>query len=172
MLTPEARNCSRMKVSASASMPLHRRDPNSIVRPFSWPNTSLMRKGTPRKGPWPRVASSSPSVRSGYVSTTALSVGLAFSTAAMAVSASSLGDTCFLATRSASPSPSYRAYSLSVIMVSASDVGLGLRSAAQAAAALFELLVRPRHRRLHDGFVLVGQAMAGRGGRHAAATVG
>ena len=34
-------------------MPRHSRLPNSILRPASWPNTSLMRNGTPRKGPVP-----------------------------------------------------------------------------------------------------------------------
>ena len=53
MLTPEAFSRSRKYVPASTVMPAHRREPNSILRPFSWPNTSLIRNGTPRKGPLP-----------------------------------------------------------------------------------------------------------------------
>src|SRR5438445_338215 len=40
-------------------MPSHSRLPNSILRPASWPKTSLIRNGTPRKGPSPSVVSSS-----------------------------------------------------------------------------------------------------------------
>ena len=65
MLTPAALSMSTKQVPASTVMPSHRREPNSILRPFSWPNTSLMRNGTPRNGPLPRLASSSPSMRSG-----------------------------------------------------------------------------------------------------------
>ena len=64
MLTPEALSSSAKCVSASTSMPSHRREPNSILRPFSWPKTSLIRNGTPRKGPDPSFFSSRPSMRS------------------------------------------------------------------------------------------------------------
>jgi hypothetical protein len=65
MLTPDALSNSAKWVSVSTVMPSHRREPNSILRPFSWPNTSLIRKGTPRKGPLPSDFSSRPSMRSG-----------------------------------------------------------------------------------------------------------
>ena len=65
MLTPEALSMSTKYVPTSTVMPAHRREPNSILRPFSWPNTSLIRKGTPRNGPSPKVFSSRPSMRSG-----------------------------------------------------------------------------------------------------------
>ncbi len=65
MLTPDALSRSTRYVPASTTMPLHKRLPNSILRPFSWPNTSLIRSGTPRNGPLPSVFSSSASMRSG-----------------------------------------------------------------------------------------------------------
>jgi hypothetical protein len=82
-------------------------EPASQRTPAACGMSSLVRKGTPVNGPLGRPADMAFSASPGSVRQTALICGLIRSIAATAVSNSSRAVTCFVATSSARPRPSW-----------------------------------------------------------------